>query len=82
MLKERRPLILMVRETPLHAGHLETMLKLAQIGAIIAPPLPALYQQPKSIDEMIDHSIARILDLLNIEHSLSKSWSGIGEIPQ
>src|ERR1700691_3948463 len=61
-LKERRRLILMVRETPLHLGHLRTMAQLAEMGAVIAPPVPAFYAKPQSIDEMIDHSLGRVLD--------------------
>ena len=77
MLKEKRKLVLMVRETPLHAGHLENLLKLAQMGAVIAPPVPAFYQRPKSIEEMVDHSLARVLDAFDIEHDLAKPWAGI-----
>lgn len=67
ILKERRRLVLMVRETPFHAGHLKTMLSLTEMGAIIMPPVPALYMNPQSIDEMITHSVARALDLLDID---------------
>ncbi|PZP49572.1 MAG: aromatic acid decarboxylase [Pseudopedobacter saltans] len=67
VLKERRRLILMVRETPFHAGHLKTMLSLTEMGAIIMPPVPGLYMNPQSIDEMITHSVARALDLLDVE---------------
>lgn len=73
-LKERRTLILMVRETPFHLGHLRTMAQLAEMGAIIAPPLPAFYAEPKSVDELIDQSIGRTLDLLGIETALVKRW--------
>lgn len=66
-LKERRPLVLMVRESPLHLGHLRTMTSLSEMGAIIAPSMPALYTNPKSIDEMIDQSVGRLLDLFDIE---------------
>ncbi len=62
-LKERRPLVLMVRETPLHLGHLRTMVRLAEMGAIIAPPLPAFYAEPASLEEIIDQSVGRALDL-------------------
>ena len=62
-LKERRPLVLMVRETPLHLGHLRTMVRLAEMGAIIAPPLPAFYARPQSLEEMVDQSVGRALDL-------------------
>jgi 4-hydroxy-3-polyprenylbenzoate decarboxylase len=67
MLKERRKLVLMVRETPLHAGHLEQMHKLALHGAIIAPPVPAFYSKPQSLQDMVDHTCARVLDLFDIE---------------
>ncbi len=67
VLKERRRLVLMVRETPLHAGHLKTMLSLTEMGAIVTPPVPALYMNPQSINEMITHSVARALDLLDVE---------------
>ena len=73
-LKERRPLILMVRETPFHLGHLRSMAALTEMGAIIAPPLPAFYAQPQSIDEMIDQSVLRILDLLGFEAPGLKRW--------
>ncbi len=73
-LKERRPLILMVRETPLHAGHLRLMLEAAQAGAIIMPPMPAFYISPRSIDDLVDHSVGKILDLLDIENNLVKRW--------
>ena len=73
-LKERRPLVLMVRETPLHLGHLRTMVALAEMGATIAPPLPALYAKPRSIDEMIDQSVGRALDLFGLSWSLVRRW--------
>ncbi len=75
-LKERRRLILAVRETPLHQGHLELMLQATRLGAILLPPMPAFYFQPKSIDDLIHHTIGKILDLLGIEHSLYKRWEG------
>lgn len=67
MLKERRKLVLSIRETPFHSGHLETMLKLSNMGAIIAPPIPSMYHKPKSIDELVTFSMVRALDLLDIE---------------
>lgn len=76
MLKERRPLILMVRETPLHKGHLELMLKAADHGAIIAPPMPAFYDRPQGLQDIIDQGIAKVLDLLDIEHQLGPRWQG------
>ena len=74
ILKERRRLVLMVRETPFHLGHLRTMTSLAEMGAIIAPPLPAFYIEPKSVDELVDQSVARALDLLGIEHDGARRW--------
>ncbi len=73
-LKERRRLVLMVRETPFHLGHLRTMTQLAEMGAIIAPPLPAFYPRPKSLQEVIDHSIGRALDLFGIDSGLAYRW--------
>lgn len=77
VLKERRRLVLMVRETPLHLGHLRTMTALTEMGAVIAPPLPALYARPASIDEMIDQSVGRALDLFGLEWSGVRRWSGL-----
>lgn len=78
ILKERRRLVLMVRETPFHLGHLRTMTALAEMGAIIAPPLPAFYVEPKSVADFVDQSIGRALDLLGVDNDLAKRW---GEIP-
>lgn len=74
VLKERRRLVLMVRETPLHAGHLENMLKVSQLGGIIAPPVPAFYNRPESVMEIVDHSLGRVLDLFGIEAGCVKRW--------
>lgn len=74
VLKERRRLVLMVRETPLHLGHLRTMAALTEMGAIIMPPVPALYAKPASIDEMVAHSVGRALDLFDIDSGLVKRW--------
>jgi len=74
MLKERRPLVLMVRETPFHLGHLRTMTQLAEMGAIIAPPLPALYAKPQTVNELIDQSVGRVLDLVGLDAPLTKRW--------
>ncbi|MDO8288513.1 MAG: UbiX family flavin prenyltransferase [Parvibaculum sp.] len=74
VLKERRRLVLMVRETPLHTGHLRTMTHLSEIGAIIAPPMPAFYAAPKSIDDIVTQSVARVLDLFDIETDVTKRW--------
>jgi 4-hydroxy-3-polyprenylbenzoate decarboxylase len=78
VLKERRRLVLMVRETPLHLGHLRTLTALAEIGAIVAPPVPAFYARPGSIDEMVDHTLGRVLDLfdLGLELDLVRRWTG------
>lgn len=73
-LKERRPVVLMVRETPLHLGHIELMEKAARYGAIMAPPVPAFYNRPRSLNEIIDHAVGRVLDLFGIEHRLLKRW--------
>ena len=76
-LKERRPLVLMVRETPFHLGHLRTMTALAEMGAVIAPPLPALYARPRSIEEMVDQSVGRVLDLFGLDCAPVKRWTGL-----
>jgi len=73
-LKERRPLVLMVRETPFHLGHLRSMVKVTEMGAIVAPPLPAFYSKPASIAEMVDQSVGRALDLFGLEWSAVKRW--------
>jgi len=75
-LKEGRTLIAVVRETPLHAGHLRQMLALAELGAVILPPMPAFYHRPKTIDDLVNHTVARILDRLEIAHDLVPEWSG------
>lgn len=71
-LKERRRLVLMVRESPLHAGHLRTMLHLAEMGAVIAPPLPAFYAKPQSLDDMVAHSVGRALDLFGLDSPIRR----------
>ncbi|HEY8731125.1 MAG TPA: UbiX family flavin prenyltransferase [Candidatus Limnocylindria bacterium] len=76
-LKERRPLVLMVRETPLHAGHLKSMYELALYGAVILPPVPGFYILPKTVAEIVDHSVGKALDQLGVEHQLFTRWSGI-----
>jgi flavin prenyltransferase len=73
-LKERRRLVLMVRETPFHVGHLRTMTALAEMGAIIAPPVPAFYSRPETLEDMIDHSLGRVLDLFGLETGKLKRW--------
>lgn len=76
-LKERRPLVLMVRETPFHLGHLRTMTRLTEMGAIIAPPLPALYARPASVAEIIDQSVGRALDLFGLDWDGTRRWAGL-----
>jgi 4-hydroxy-3-polyprenylbenzoate decarboxylase len=77
IIKEQKKLALMVRETPLSAIHLENMLKLARIGVAICPPVPTFYNHPTTLDEIVNHSITRILDLFNIETNLIKRWQGL-----
>ncbi len=74
VLKERRKLVLMVRETPLHTGHLRTMTALSEMGAIIAPPVPAMYAKPQCLEDMIDHTLGRMLDLFDIDIKQVKRW--------
>jgi 4-hydroxy-3-polyprenylbenzoate decarboxylase len=73
-LKERRPLVLMVRETPLHLGHLRTLVRLAEMGAVIAPPMPAFYAQPADLGAMVDQSVGRALDLFGLSWTPVKRW--------
>jgi 4-hydroxy-3-polyprenylbenzoate decarboxylase len=75
-LKERRRLVLMVRETPLHAGHLKAMLAATEAGAIMFPPVPAFYAKPRSIADIVDHSVGRVLDLFDLEAGLVDRWAG------
>jgi 4-hydroxy-3-polyprenylbenzoate decarboxylase len=76
VLKERRPLVLMPRETPLHAGHCKLMFEATQLGAQIAPPMPAFYSDPQTIDDLINHNVGRVLDLFGIDNSIVKRWAG------
>ena len=76
VLKERRRLVLMLRETPLHTGHLRSMTQLSEMGAIIAPPVPAFYSRPQSLDEMVTQSVGRVLDLFELELPQVKRWQG------
>jgi 4-hydroxy-3-polyprenylbenzoate decarboxylase len=76
VLKEKRRLVLAVRETPLHVGHLRTLTTLAEIGAVIAPIVPALYNKPKSVDDIINHTVGRLLDFFDVETKLVKRWKG------
>ena len=73
-MKENRPLILLVRETPLHLGHLRLMARSAEMGAVILPPLPAFYHKPRTIDDLVRHTIGKVLDHLGIEHELFERW--------
>ncbi len=75
-LKEGRPLIVVVRETPLHAGHLRQLLALAELGAVILPPMPAFYHRPKTVEDIVNHTVGRILDRLGVPHSLTTEWGG------
>jgi 4-hydroxy-3-polyprenylbenzoate decarboxylase len=73
-LKERRPVILLPRETPLHLGHLRAMVAAAEIGAVVMPPVPAFYNQPKTIDDIVNHIVGKVLDQLHIPHNILKRW--------
>ncbi|MES3022961.1 MAG: UbiX family flavin prenyltransferase [Pseudomonadota bacterium] len=77
VLKERRRLVLMVRETPFNLAHLRNMTSVTEMGGIIFPPLPSFYHRPASIDEMVDHTVARVIDLFGIEHALAPRWNGL-----
>ena len=76
VLKERRRLVLMVRETPLHLGHLHSMTRASEMGAVIAPPVPAFYARPESLDEMVTQSVGRVLDLFDLEIKQVRRWAG------
>jgi 4-hydroxy-3-polyprenylbenzoate decarboxylase len=77
ILKERRRLVLVPRETPLHTGHCELLFKASQIGAVIAPPMPAHYIRPQTIDDLVDHHVGRLLDLFELDPGLVKRWQGL-----
>ncbi len=77
VLKERRRLVLLARESPLHLGHLRNMVAVTELGAIVSPPVPAFYKRPRSLEDIVDHSVARALDALGIEHNLSTRWPGL-----
>jgi len=79
VLKERRRLLLMVRETPFNLAHLRNMTAVTEMGGIIFPPVPGFYQRPQSIEQMVDHSIGRVLDLLDVPHTLAPRWQGLKE---
>jgi 4-hydroxy-3-polyprenylbenzoate decarboxylase len=76
-LKERRRLVLLVRETPFNLAHLRNMTAVTEMGGVIFPPLPALYQRPQSIEEMIDHTVGRVMDMLGLEQTLAPEWNGL-----
>ena len=80
ILKERRRVVLVPRETPLHTGHCELLYKASQLGAIIAPPMPAHYIKPQSIDDLVNHHVGRILDLFDIDSAFVKRWQGLREM--
>jgi 4-hydroxy-3-polyprenylbenzoate decarboxylase len=77
-LKERRPLVAVVRETPLHVGHLRQMLALAELGGVILPPVPAFYTRPRTIRDLVDHTVGRVLDRFGLVHGLVAEWPGTG----
>jgi flavin prenyltransferase len=76
VLKERRRLVLLVRETPLHLGHLRSMAAVTEMGAIVMPPVPAFYNKPQSVGAIVDHSVGRALDLLGVDNALVRRWGG------
>ena len=78
-LKERRRLVLLFRETPLHLGHIELMANVTRFGAIVMPPVPAFYTKPRTIEDIVDHTSARVLDLFDIEVPGMRRWGGAGE---
>jgi 4-hydroxy-3-polyprenylbenzoate decarboxylase len=82
VLKERRRLVLMVRETPFNLAHLRNMMSVTEMGGIIFPPLPGFYHRPQSITEMVDHTVGRVLDLYAIPHALAPRWAGLGNTDQ
>jgi 4-hydroxy-3-polyprenylbenzoate decarboxylase len=76
-LKERRKLVMVVRETPLHVGHLRTLTQLAEIGAVILPPIPGMYARPRSVEDIVNHTVGKALDQFGIENALFARWSGV-----
>ena len=81
VLKERRTLVLMPREVPLHVGHCKLLYEAAQLGAVIAPPMPAFYNDPQTIDDIINHSVGRVLDLFDLDAGILKRWKGLNGRP-
>lgn len=80
VLKERRRLVLLVREAPLHLGHLRSMTAATEMGAIVYPPVPAFYARPASLEQMVDHTLGRVLDLFDIENTAVSRWAGLNSI--
>jgi 4-hydroxy-3-polyprenylbenzoate decarboxylase len=80
-LKEGRPLLALVRETPLHVGHLRQMLAFAEMGGIVFPPVPSFYQRPETVDEIVSHTVARVLARMGLEHDAVPEWTGGGRTP-
>ena len=80
MLKERRKLVLMVRETPLNLAHLRNMTSVTEMGGIVFPPVPGFYQRPQTVDEMVDHTVSRVLDLLDLAQADASRWGGLQAI--
>jgi flavin prenyltransferase len=78
-LKERKRLVLLVREAPLHLGHLRNMVKVTEIGAIVFPPVPAFYHKPRTIQDLVDSTVGRVLDIFDIKHNLSPRWKGLAD---
>ena len=77
MLKERRLLVLLARETPLHKGHLQNLLRIVDMGGIVLPPVPAFYHKPKTLQELIDHTVGKVFGILGIEHRFFSPWQGL-----
>jgi 4-hydroxy-3-polyprenylbenzoate decarboxylase len=82
VLKERRKLVLMVRETPLHLGHIRLMAQVTEYGAIVLPPMPGFYHRPKTIEDIVDHTVGKILDQFDLEHDLYRRWDGTQNDPR
>ncbi|MES2898418.1 MAG: UbiX family flavin prenyltransferase [Pseudomonadota bacterium] len=82
VLKERRRLVMMVRETPFNLAHLRNMTQVTEMGAIVFPPLPSFYNKPASIEEMVDHTVGRVIDLFGVEHALAPRWGGMKATPE
>ena len=82
VLKERRRLVMMVRETPFNLAHLRNMTQVTEMGAIVFPPLPGFYNKPASIEEMVDHTVGRVIDLFGVEHALMPRWAGMKAAPE